>query len=174
MRSHIKRVKSSSAQTGDYAVSLEFVDETKWCPTMSCNDDETACELPDGVAVECHGDYCSVHLPLGDFSEQDLSNARFNGSDLSCANFQNAKLQNADFSNTELCQASFVNADLRSAIFLAADLSFADFSNCDLRAANLKEVKLRDVQFKGARFDRATELPISRDDAELRGMIYCY
>ncbi len=174
MRSHIKTVKTSVlAHKGDYAISMEFLDETNWCPSGACNDDDVTCKLPNKSASECQGDYCSVHLQLSDFAEKDLSSARFTGSDLSCANFKKAKLQNADFSNAELCQACLVNADLRGANFADADLSFADLRFSDLRGANLRAVRFSDVDLKGAKFDRHTELPISRDDAELRGMIYC-
>ncbi len=175
MRSHVKLVKSDGlTHKGDYAVSMEFIDETKWVPNAACSDDEVACELPNKSASECHGDYCSEHLPLSDFSERDLTNARFSGSDLSCANFRKAKLHSADFTGAELCQASLANADLREANFSEADLSFADLRFSDLRGANLRGVRFTDVEVRGAKFDRHTELPISRDDAELRGMIYCF
>lgn len=175
MRSHVKVVKSQGlAHKGDYAVSMEFLDETNWCPTLICSDDDVTCEIPYKSASECHGDYCAVHLPLSDFADKDLANARFSGSDLSCANFRNARLQNADFTNTDLCQATLVSADLREANFSEADLSFADLSYSDLRGANLSGTRYVDINLKGAKFDRHTQLPISRDEAELRGMKYCF
>ncbi len=175
MRSHVKMVKSNGqAHKGDYAVSMEFLDETNWCPNGNCSDDQVACELPNKSAKECKGDYCSAHLPLSDFSGMDLTNAQFIGSDLSCANFKKSNLRNVDFTNAELCQTSLVNADLRGANFTAADLSFADFRSSDLRGANLHDVRFVEIDLKGAKFDRHTKLPISRDDAELRGMIYCF
>lgn len=174
MRSHVKLVKSEKHAKGDYAVSMEFLDETNWVPASTCLDEDTTCEIPDKTAGECQGDYCSVHLPLSDFAGKDLVNARFAGSDLSCSNFRRAKLASADFSNADLCQASMINADLKGANFEGADLSFADLRFTDLRGANLHNVRFVDVDIKGARFDRKTNLPISRDEAESRGMIYCF
>jgi hypothetical protein len=174
MKSQVKNVKANCRVAGDYAISMEFLDETNWVPSVDCFDDDVTCQVPSKSMSECKGDFRSVHLPLSDFSGQDLSKARFAGSDLSWANFKKAKLANADFSNTDLCQTSLTNADLRGANFEGADLSFADLRFTDLRGANLSDVRFIDVDLKGARFDRTTKLPISRDDAEARGMIYCF
>lgn len=174
MRSLVKSVKSDIHAKGDYAISMEFLDDVSWSPAVTCLDGDLSCEMPNKSVSECHGDFCSVHLPLSDFSGQDLCNSRFAGSDLSCANFRKAKLASADFSNSDLCQASLVNADLRDVNFEGADLSFADLRYSDLRGANLHDVRFAEVDVKGARFDRKTVLPISRDEAESRGMIYCF
>src|SRR5687768_13249568 len=118
MRSHVKMVRTDSRTGGDFAIALSLLDETNWCPSMECQEDDFFCPLPTEIhAGECAGDYCSANLPLSDFSGQELANSRFAGSELSCSDFRRAKLHSADFSCSDLCQANLTYADLRDVNF---------------------------------------------------------
>lgn len=175
MRSHVKMVKGAERKGGDYAITMNYQDETNWCPSTDCREDDFLCPMPENKSfTQSQGDYRSAHLTLENFAGEDLNHARFNCADLSCANFCKANLFHADFSNADLCQADFSYADLRGAKLNGADLSFADLRYCDLRGAELSEVRFVEVDVKGARFDRKTVMPITRDEAESRGMIYCF
>ena len=68
-------------------------------------------------------------------------------------------------------KAAFINCDLRGANFWGSNLLEADFAGSDLRGANFSSAVLIFATFQGAKFDKKTRFPFSREEALARGMI---
>jgi hypothetical protein len=83
-----------------------------------------------------------------------------------------ADLQGADLRNANLNGANLSRANLRSARLDHANLNGADLRGADLRSASLPAAKLHDTHLYGAIFDQTTDLPLDKEQALHRGMVF--
>jgi uncharacterized protein YjbI with pentapeptide repeats len=118
-----------------------------------------------------------ANLGGAEWDEKSLAGARLNGAYVdhahaSFAGFDGALAADAKFFSSDLHNATFRGADLRRANFIGSDLRSAIFDDADLRGTDLGTPWTDGASFAGARFDAATKLQFSREEAERRGMIF--
>ena len=100
-------------------------------------------------------------------------NTRFEGADFGNAELKFGKFKNANFEGANLQGSDFSSAELDGAQFKGADLTGAIFHTASLLGADLSEVKGEDIKWRFAKFDSATKLPFSSDEAVQQfGMIF--
>lgn len=159
-----------------YMIAVD-ADETEWSAPLqnlrrredSLFWQETFAPCLDGADLRSR-DFCDERFVLGSFVRCDARGARFVGADLTFSDFKHADLRGVDFTCACLCLADLSRSDLRGANLSGADLLKADLRLADLREARLSGAYLRDACLEGARFNARTELPISLEEALLRGM----
>lgn len=99
----------------------------------------------------------SVTLDMTQFQTSDLRNANFNRASLTGNSFVRTKLDRADLQDAYLTGAQFVVSSLNDAMVCGTDFTGAQ----DTRST-----------WRGAEYDRSTNLPFSEQDAKDRGMVY--
>ena len=145
-------------------------------------------------------DLSSIKSIYGSLKRTNLQNATLTGVEISSAQMQNANLENADLQNaffygnldainlknanldgamlarSDLDDAIFTGASLQHANLQGAFMSNADFKNANLQHANLQGADLRNANLENtdllfANLIDVRNLPISNDEAKLRGAI---
>lgn len=107
-----------------------------------------------------------------DFSEVTATDFDARGVTFDHANFHLAILNNADLSAVRAYFSNFLSADLRNAKLWGADLRYCDFEKSDLRGADLLNALVIGAKFSGAKFNDASKLPFSKEQALSKGMVW--
>lgn len=110
-----------------------------------------------------------------------LIKAELGGANLSGANLYNARLEHADMFNTNLSGANLIDANLSWANMYGANLSEANLNganlrrtvlmNADLRGADLRVSNSSWTELEYSKYNDATQLPFSEEEAKSEGMI---
>ena len=146
--------------------------------------------------------FTSSIISRGNFEGADLTQAEMDRTYLARSNFQGARLNSSDLSETIMTKADvsdcsakraifdrvkaigakFARSNFQGASFKGARLQHssmvgANFKNADLSEANLcgalmKSTNLDQANLYGAKFNHRTVLPISKNEALERGMVY--
>ncbi len=163
------------AATSDRETLTFSDDENEWSAPAWC--DYSTCYTHEGPAkakdADLRGsDLRDARLALSDFRDVDAQACSMNGAELTYSDFTRANLRNADLTGACLCLADLSGADLRDANLAGADLMKAVLEGADLRGARLAGACLTGANLTGARYDQATELPFSFEEARANGMIF--
>ncbi|QDK36502.1 pentapeptide repeat-containing protein [Bdellovibrio sp. NC01] len=107
-----------------------------------------------------------------DFSEIDGVNLDARSINFDHSKFRLANLENADLSAVRAYFSNFQSANLKNAKMWGSDLRYCNFENSDLRNADLSNALLVGASFQGAKFNHATKLPFSKEQALSKGMLW--
>lgn len=130
-------------------------------------------------------------------NKSNFTGASFEGTQLTYASFADSNLRDANFDSVAMDGSQFQGSDLRNANLNRASLTGNSFVRAKLDRADLQDAYLTGAQFvvtslndtlvcgtdftgaqdtrstwRGAEYDRSTNLPFSEQDARDRGMIY--
>lgn len=118
-----------------------------------------------------HSSLRRSHILQSTFKNMSIQTMDIRGSFLKGVEFQKVDLQQLLASGTRFTQVTFKECDLRGADFWGSQLLDTDFSDSDLRGANLDSTFVLLSKFNGARFNDATKLPFSVEEALQKGMV---
>ena len=110
-------------------------------------------------------------LMQSQFSDLEAKFLDLRGSHIKGVTFNKVNLTNLLATGARFVKTQFINCNLQNSEFWGGNLQEVDFSGSDLRGANLKNSFILFSNFKGAKFNRQTQLPFSEVEALKRGMI---
>ncbi len=185
----VERLKSHTAREKNLEQERRSIIRALISITKRFDDSEVAGKRPSPELIKFVAEHVMDALGALDpaAAAKKTTASPLQGYDFQNVNFSGAYLKNLSASGIDFFRATFENCGVRMSNFRGAVLYEAslakstfngsDFSGADLRSADLRGALLLDCVFDEARLDGAiadarSKLPMSREDAISRGVVF--